>query len=101
MSDPLKGWTVKDWAIRPSMLIVINLMDLRPHSGMRRHLGKLFFVKPTKIIFSNLACTHGVEWLIEATTFDDRNAESTFCQIKIAGGGSIEVNAEEHHTLFW
>jgi hypothetical protein len=103
MSSPLIGWSVKDWAIRPKMLAIINLVNFQvpPVDGAAPHFCKLLFAAPDRVAFLNLGAASGVGWIISDMTIIRNQSLMVSCLLKIRGGGSIEVHAREQHMFFW
>ena len=101
MKLSLAGWMLQDWSIRPRMLATINFSDFRPHhndgSGLRR--TKLFFVRPTKLVFSKVGRSRAGP-IVENVVFD-RSSETLSCLMTFESGGSIGIFADSEQVLYW
>lgn len=105
MATSIEGWSVTNWELRPQMLVVINLMNLRPpataHSSTP-HLGRLLFKRPSKVAFANSYNDPGRGWVIEEVISDNSTPSAkVFCKLKLKGGGSIEIHAQEQQLFLY
>jgi hypothetical protein len=103
MTISVLGWAIRDWSIRPSMLLIINLIDFRLNRDIptRLRLGKLLFSRPSKIQFSRLDRSTGPEWFIEDFACEEPRPGLVVCNVHVVGSGLIEIHAQELCNFFW
>jgi hypothetical protein len=103
MQVSLAGWSIRGWTIRPHMLVEIHLIDFRASraDADERRLTKLLFSRPTRIAIADLQRNTNDEWIVARVDLQVQAGKNCFCRIDVDGGGSIEIDAQEHKMFLW
>jgi hypothetical protein len=98
----LAGWSIKDWSIRPKMLMTINFV-LRRYDGRSDgpYLCKLMFSRPEQIIFSDLRPSPNVGLVVSSLTENYVNDSSVVCRMNFEEGGDLIIKAWKRELFFW
>jgi hypothetical protein len=107
MSDSLDfgslvGWSVKDWSIRPKMLMTVNFVLRRSEvSSNGPFLAKLLFARPDRIKLSNFRPLPKLGLIVRDLIETNDRDNFILCRIDFEEAGELTVRAWKKALIFW